>query len=406
MLNTGFPSDANESTLSQIFEVSHAAPKILFEQDSLFGNTAESGSTGEGFTAKTQGSTNVTSRDKTIDNGQLRIDNANEINSTNLLSHQQIVNCLNPWDTQNNRVFAENGVSPTLSGANDGKSPAGLLLASCDINTICVNDQGGERIDISQEEVGTLRAQSNHPPIVLANEQNSTSVLFDNNATDGRFNGPLEIAPTVTARYGTGGNNTPLVSEEPDSYCIAGNIIGRDEENGGNGFGYQADISYTLTGADRHAVYNRRGYSGFSEDSSVAATESAHQAKDATDLVCENTMFGQSQYSSYAEGCATLRASGGSNGGGSENLVCETPDVSEASDNAAKYRLIRRLTPLECERLQGFPDFWTDIPGASDSARYKALGNSVAIPCVELVMRGIAYFLRKIYDGTENVQYD
>ena len=57
---------------------------------------------------------------------------------------------------------------------------------------------------------------------------------------------------------------------------------------------------------------------------------------------------------------------------------------------------IRRLTPLECERLQGFPDGWTDIPGASDSARYKALGNSVAIPCVDFVLRGIAYFLRKI----------
>mgnify|MGYP000744826188 FL=1 len=49
--------------------------------------------------------------------------------------------------------------------------------------------------------------------------------------------------------------------------------------------------------------------------------------------------------------------------------------------------LIRRLTPLECERLQGFPDGWTDIPGASDSARYKALGNSVAIPCVDFVMK-------------------
>ncbi|MGM9659505.1 MAG: DNA cytosine methyltransferase [Faecousia sp.] len=56
--------------------------------------------------------------------------------------------------------------------------------------------------------------------------------------------------------------------------------------------------------------------------------------------------------------------------------------------------LIRRLSPLECERLQGFPDGWTNIPGASDSARYKALGNSVAIPCVEFVMGGIAAVLQ------------
>ena len=55
---------------------------------------------------------------------------------------------------------------------------------------------------------------------------------------------------------------------------------------------------------------------------------------------------------------------------------------------------VRRLTPLECERLQGFPDGWTaydhDGKPISDSARYKAIGNSVAIPCVEYIMAGIA----------------
>ena len=55
--------------------------------------------------------------------------------------------------------------------------------------------------------------------------------------------------------------------------------------------------------------------------------------------------------------------------------------------------LIRRLTPLECERLQGFPDYFTDIPDASDSARYKALGNSVAIPCVDFLMEAIVLHL-------------
>ena len=45
--------------------------------------------------------------------------------------------------------------------------------------------------------------------------------------------------------------------------------------------------------------------------------------------------------------------------------------------------------------LEGFPDYWAYLPGASDSARYKALGNSVAIPCVDFVLRGIAWFLRQ-----------
>jgi DNA (cytosine-5)-methyltransferase 1 len=44
---------------------------------------------------------------------------------------------------------------------------------------------------------------------------------------------------------------------------------------------------------------------------------------------------------------------------------------------------VRRLTPLECERLQGFPDGWTDIPGNSDTQRYRQLGNAMAVPVVE-----------------------
>ena len=96
----------------------------------------------------------------------------------------------------------------------------------------------------------------------------------------------------------------------------------------------------------------------------------------------DSKVFGQSSFGGYDNDISTLTASGGNNGGGSENL-------------AITRNLVRRLTPLECERLQGFPDNWTNIEGASDSPRYKALGNSVAIPCVDFVMRGIAYFLNK-----------
>ena len=77
----------------------------------------------------------------------------------------------------------------------------------------------------------------------------------------------------------------------------------------------------------------------------IASTQSARQAKDATDLVVE-------------------------------------PDRQYA-------QFIRRLTPWECELLQGFPLGWTDIPSASDSARYRALGNSVPVPCVEFIMKSL-----------------
>ena len=133
-------------------------------------------------------------------------------------------------------------------------------------------------------------------------------------------------------------------AQEDDVYCIIGNIIDRQPENGGNGFGYQADLAYTLTAMDRHAVFARQRVDAF-RDGDVASTQSARQSKDATDLVVESGR----QYA----------------------------------------RLIRRLTPLECERLQGFPDEWTSLSDAADSARYRALGNSVAIPCVEFIMKSL-----------------
>jgi DNA (cytosine-5)-methyltransferase 1 len=55
----------------------------------------------------------------------------------------------------------------------------------------------------------------------------------------------------------------------------------------------------------------------------------------------------------------------------------------------APHGRVRRVTPLECERLQGFPDGWTDVPGGSDSARYRALGNSMAVPVLEWIGRGL-----------------
>ena len=101
------------------------------------------------------------------------------------------------------------------------------------------------------------------------------------------------------------------------------------------------------SGLDRHSVYARQRVDQFKDDE-IASTESARQHKDATDLVCQPT-------STWDADCRNL---------------------------------IRRLTPLECERLQGYPDSWTDVPGASDSARYKALGNSVYWDKAIMLMMG------------------
>ena len=216
-------------------------------------------------------------------------------------------------------------VAPTLKG-----SPSGNCMPS----VMCLHDQGGQRMDVCENMTGTLRA----------NEKGHQPLVYENHSIDARVRESSEISPTVTARFGTGGGNTPLVQEPNEVYCIVGNIIDRQPENGGNGCGYQENLAYTITTCDRHAVYARQRVDEFKNDD-IASTQSARQAKDATDLVVE-------------------------------------PDRQYA-------QFIRRLTPWECELLQGFPPDWTDIPSASDSARYRALGNSVPVPCVEFIMKSL-----------------
>ena len=216
-------------------------------------------------------------------------------------------------------------VSPTLKGSQSG----GMMPA-----VLCLNDQGGGVMDCSEEISGTLRAQEHgHQP----------AVLFECHGIDGRYRGPLPVAPTLSARAGTGGGNLPLALQEV---------------------------------SDHQTLYARHRVDKFQKSEAVS-TESARQYKDATDIVCRTV---------YQETVGALTSSDrkGPNSQyvGQDKLVVDGP------------QLIRRLVPQECELLQGFPTGWTDLPGASDSARYKALGNSVAVPCVEYLMQGIALVLR------------
>ena len=230
-------------------------------------------------------------------------------------------------------------VAPTLKG-----SPSGNCMPSI----LCINDQGGQIMECSENVTGTLRAQEHgHQPLVL---RPTGPKVYENHGIDSRYTGPHEVAPTISAAYGLGGNNTSLVEQNAGAICIAGNIVDRQPENGGNGLGCQENLAYTLTATDRHAVVEL-----------------------------------------YQKTVGAL-CRGDEKGIGNQ-YVSQDKCIINASCSET-HHLIRRLTPLECERLQGFPDGWTDIPGASDSARYKALGNSVAIPCVEFIMSRIAAAMR------------
>ena len=165
------------------------------------------------------------------------------------------------------------------------------FIAAGNPDVICLNDQGGQFMSCSENIIGTLRAQMNqHQPLVLnigrEVQEKQMPRVYENHGIDSRYTGPYEVSPTISARCGTGGNNVSLVSEEPSVYCIVGNVIDREPENGGNGCGYKENIAYTLTAMDRHAVFSRQRTDVFSENG-VVSTESARQHKDATDLVIQ-----------------------------------------------------------------------------------------------------------------------
>ncbi|MDH6602967.1 DNA (cytosine-5)-methyltransferase 1 [Bacilli bacterium PM5-9] len=336
--------------------------------------------------------------------------------------------------------------------------------------TICLNDQGGERMDVTTDITCTLRAKSNHPPCIM------DSAVFDNHGKDTRFTGPIDVAPTISATYGTGGNNQPFVVENsktydvrftsegtvnarsnvyesdtartidtsgnaPDSnqggiavvesYGLQGSMIGRADKNGPQGAGVNEELSFTLNTVDKHAVVyaiDRESFNcgqnyarnlGITEDGINSTLKAQGPSAVATPT------YSSSKASFFTDAKLEL----------ANTLVAtDYKDPPLINDNDGIDYTVRRLTPSECARLQGFPDWWCSDLGIetpttddlriwydifetfrkatgaytkpktlkqikkwlrnphSDSAEYKMWGNGVALPNVCFVLSGIVWF--------------
>lgn len=217
-----------------------------------------------------------------------------------------------------------------------------------------------------------------------------------------------EQAPTIM----TGGRGAVFV--EKKSVIPLRDEVTRNKASNGLGVGEVGGPCPTLTTADIHSVfyeaYQHHGYRE-SDTSGTLTTDQNSTIRGDTPLVVrtDKKAFELNQHGGYRETeiNGTLRAAGGDYGGGSETIVTEShrtresipskpqrsiKDILKKAVQAVTY-IIRRLTPTECERLQGYPDNWTkwgtDGNVIADTARYRAIGNSICVFCAERVYLGI-----------------
>ena len=205
------------------------------------------------------------------------------------------------------------------------------------------------------------------------NTETLIPVLYQNNQTDARLKEEPKTSQTVLARWGTGGGNMPLVRQP---IAIAENTIGRQPMNGGNGDGYTVGgPMYTL---------NATGVHGVAHPAHAFKIRGGCEGGGKGYLGTDEKVFTLSTTQDQWIAQAFNHQSGGDMRGID---LREYPQLQAHQQTSVLHGMaVRRLTPTECERLHGFPDGWTDIlPTTPDGPRYKALGNSMAVP----VMRWI-----------------
>ena len=176
----------------------------------------------------------------------------------------------------------------------------------------------------------------------LGDTRTTHAVVYENHPNDSRVTGPHDVAPTVVSRFGTGGGNVPFVADTPIAFQ-PGNLRRK------GGADPSTEVFPTLT-----------------KDS---GDQSPHVAQPVA-------------FDSYNQTVSNT----------TQAVRSAASDVDHVGAVFIPAMAVRRLTPVECERLQGFPDNWSRIPWKGkpeeqcpDGPRYKACGNSMAVP----VMRWI-----------------
>ena len=314
-----------------------SAPEVLFERKGLSGDTEQSGAQRE-ETARTAGS-GIEGASGFTNRGYFTGDIAETLRSDPHGAYPHVC----AIDTYNHAITGDVACSLTAVGAGDPTKSGPSVL--------CLNDQGGSIMSVSEDVSGCLRAQEHgHQPICIEMTSTKNTVVEDG------------ISPTLTARMGTGGNQVNAV------YCL--------NSQGGADVQITEEQSGYLTAATNSSGNNKLAVCTYQQVTGPLMANShpgSYCGQDAyNDMLIAHTLKGKSS--------------------------CDHREDSKTYPITANTA--RRLTPLECERLQGYPDGWTDIGEwidskgkkhkAADSPRYKALGNSIALPFWFWLLRRIS----------------
>lgn len=290
------------------------------------------------------------------------------------------VRCLTPWEAQSARVYDQDGVWHSLNAnENGGMARDSVMCAGFKLG----NSEQARSIGYAEEQSPTLNAEcgGNKPAIFcMATQQGGADVRSD------------DLAPTLTAAAGMSGNNQPIV-------CL--------NDQGGNVMGVSHDVSGTLR-AQEHghqpSILDMSHACDVIRDcGEVVPSLQARMGTGGNQVPLTYQMqgFGDYHAGEVASSCKQRDFKD------STDLVCAV----DLQNTVRTGMIVRRLTPLECERMQGYPDGWTDIGEwmdskgkrhkDADSPRYKALGNSIALPFWDFLAKRIsAQYLRPVTMGS------
>lgn len=347
------------------------APEILFKPKSVSGHFEPCGAQGQGTARNVENGIGdampiilmIATRDKALGRGTgFGLGENGDAAYTISANHEHAVaygicsyasNSMKSDNPQSGIYEADTSRMLDNNGGNPACNQGGIAIVEQSVSfqerAGCAG--GGKGILIQDEHTGALSTLQNQ------------YVVYENHSQDSRYKDLGNISETVSAKYGTGGNNTPLVLS-----------IGNGQTNCVS----MSEVANPLDCMHDHQSMMIAGYKGLGEYQETETGKTLLKSDDVTtnDLVCAAVDCRNGTENQNTNG--TLQAK--SNGGVSYNL----------QNVVREGYIVRRLTPTECERLQGFPDGWTDIGDwldstgkkrkCSDSARYKALGNSIAIP--------------------------